>query len=137
MKKALPLFFTLAVIALFHFTKITALKFYPSIVNFLVFLVFFLSIFSQETIIQKFAKMVDGELNDAALQYTRNLTYLWSIFLFCNFLASTATIFMSDKVWMLYNGCISYLLVGTFFAIEYIVRITCLKSSTKENTLKI
>lgn len=137
MKKALPIIFTLFVIALFHFTKMTALKFYPPTVNFSVFLIFFLSIFSNETIIQKFARMVDGELNEAALAYTRNLTYLWSIFLFCNFLASIATIFLSDKIWMLYNGCISYLLVGTFFAIEYIIRVTCLKNSTKENTLKI
>jgi len=136
MKKALPILFTFFVIALFYFTKITALKFYPPVVNFSVFLLFFLSTFSKETIIQKFAKAVEGELDEFKLKYTRNLTYLWSIFLFCNFLASVATIFMSEKVWMLYNGCISYLLVGTFFGVEYIVRIICFKNSTKKNTLE-
>lgn len=77
----------------------------------------------KETVIQKFAKMIDGELSNFAKKYTRNLTYIWCIFLFLNFLISLSTIFMSDKIWMIYNGCVSYIAVGTFFIIEYIIRI--------------
>lgn len=32
-----------------------------------------------------------------------------------NFLISLATVFASEKIWALYNGFISYFLVGTFF----------------------
>jgi len=122
-KGLIPVLFTLIVIAFFYFTKITALKFYPPTVNFCIFLLFFLSIFSKETIIQKFARMTDGELSPSLVNYTRKLTYVWSIFLFINFSIALATVFLPDKFWILYNGFISYILLGMFFAIEYLIRI--------------
>lgn len=123
LKFLLPISFTFLVIFLFWYTRIFAFKFYPVIMNFSIFLVFFSSLFAKETVIQKIAKMMEGELNDFVKKYTRNLTYVWCVFLFTNFLISLATIFMSDKIWMIYNGCISYIAVGTVFIIEYIVRI--------------
>ena len=117
------IFFSLFIVVLFYFKRIVFIKYYPPIVNFSIFLVFFTSLFQKETIIQKFAKMIDGELPPLALRYTRNLTYLWSIFLFVNFSISLVTVFLSDKIWMIYNGCLSYVFVGTFFVVEYIVRI--------------
>lgn len=123
LKFLLPISFTFLVIFLFWYTRIFAFKFYPVIMNFSIFLVFFSSLFAKETVIQKIAKMMEGELNDFVKKYTRNLTYVWCVFLFTNFLISLATIFMSDKIWMIYNGCISYIAVGTVFIVEYIVRI--------------
>ncbi|MBQ9245132.1 hypothetical protein IJ182_02565 [bacterium] len=91
--------------------------------NFFIFSVFFASLFQKETIIQKFAKILDGMLTDKTAEYTRKLTYVWCIFLFCNFVFSVITIFLSDKIWILYNGFISYVLIGILFAVEYIIRI--------------
>ncbi len=120
----LPISFTLLVIFLFWYTRIFAFKFYPVIMDFLFFAMFFSSLFMKETVIQKIARMMEGgELNDFVKKYTRNLTYIWCVFLFANFLIALSTVFMDDKIWMLYNGCISYLAVGTFFIIEYIIRI--------------
>ena len=124
MKMIFPLLFTFIVIGVFHFTHLIALKFYPAAINLLIFFIFFSSIFTKETIIQKFAKLMEGkELPDIVKSYTRKLTYVWCVFLMFNFLVSSATIFMSPEVWMIYNGCISYLLTGMVFAVEYIVRI--------------
>lgn len=123
LKAIIPVLGTVCVVLLFHFSKIYALKFYPVIVNSFIFCVFFSSVFCGETIIQKIAKKMDGELTDFSRNYTRKLTYVWCIFLFVNLSISFATVFMSPKVWELYNACISYIALGVMFGVEYIVRI--------------
>ena len=123
LKAIIPVLGTVCVVLLFHFSKIYALKFYPVIVNSFIFCVFFSSVFCEETIIQKIAKKMDGELTDFSRNYTRKLTYVWCIFLFVNLSISFATVFMSPKVWELYNACISYIALGVMIGVEYIVRI--------------
>ena len=123
LKAIIPVLGTVCVVLLFHFSKIYALKFYPVIVNSFIYCVFFSSVFCEETIIQKIAKKMDGELTDFSRNYTRKLTYVWCIFLFVNLSISFATVFMSPKVWELYNACISYIALGVMFGVEYIVRI--------------
>lgn len=123
LKAIIPVLGTVCVVLVFHFSKIYALKFYPVIVNSFIFCVFFSSVFCEETIIQKIAKKMDGELTDFSRNYTRKLTYVWCIFLFVNLSISFATVFMSPKVWELYNACISYIALGVMFGVEYIVRI--------------
>lgn len=115
--------FTVSVILLFHFTRFGGLKLYPVVVNFAIFWIFLSSLFCKETVIQKFAKMTEGVLSEPVKIYTRKLTYIWCVYLFVQFLCSVMTCFMSDKIWMLYNGFLSYIFLGCFFAIEYTVRI--------------
>lgn len=119
----LPVIFTIFIICLFHFTHWVVVKYYPVVVNFLIFLMFFTSLFQKETVIQKIARAMEPDIKPKALEYTRKLTYVWAVFTFLNWLVSVATVFMSEAVWALYNGFISYLLIGMFFAVEYIVRI--------------
>ena len=123
LKPIIPFCVTICVVLLFHFSKIYALKFYPVIVNSFIFCIFFSSLFCKETIIQKFAKKIDGELTDFSRNYTRKLTYVWCVFLFINLAISVATVFMSERIWELYNACISYIALGVMFGVEYIVRI--------------
>lgn len=122
-KSLLPFLGMFAVIFLFHFTDLIVLKFYPPIVNFCLFLIFFSSIFQEKTIIQKMALLMEPDANEAVMSYTRKLTYVWAVFTFVNFLLSFWTVFLPEKIWAVYNGCISYILVGCVFIIEYIVRI--------------
>ena len=121
--RVLPFIFTICIFVLFYFKRFFVLRFYPPIMNFLIFMVFFSSLFGKETLIQKFARMSKSNLEPCELVYTKNLTYIWCIFLFLNFLVSVITIFLSDKIWMFYNCFLSYFLVGTLFIIEYIVRV--------------
>lgn len=131
LKFFIPILVTCCVIVLFHYTNIFAIKFYPVCANFTVFLIFFTSIFAKETVIQKIAKAIEGELDTFTKSYTHKLTYCWSVFTFLNFLVSLATVFMAEKWWALYNGVISYALIGSFFAVEYIVRIVLRKKFQK------
>ncbi len=123
LKPIIPFCATICVVLLFHFSKIYALKFYPVVVNSFIFCVFFLSLFCKETIIQKVAKKMDGDLTDFSRNYTRKLTYVWCVFLFVNLSISIATVFLSERIWELYNACISYVALGVMFGVEYIVRI--------------
>ena len=125
MKKTsfIPVIITFCVIFLFYVKRFVVLKFYPPICNLFLFFVFFLSLFCSETVIQKFARMCGDSLEKPAWNYTKRVTYVWVVFTFLNFLISVWTIFQSDRIWLLYNGCISYILIGLLFGVEYIVRV--------------
>lgn len=123
LKFFLPFLFTITVILIFHFTQFFAVKLYPVAANFTVFMIFFLSLFSDETVIQKIARKIEGGLDEFAKIYTRRLTYVWCVFMFANLVISIATLFMAEKWWAIYNGCISYIAIGTMFAVEYLVRL--------------
>lgn len=123
LKALVPFLVMILVIAGFHYTDIIYFKYYPPFMNFLLFVIFFSSLFQEKTIIQRFALALEPDANEHVMRYTRNLTYLWALFMFGNFIISLATVTMSTKAWALYNGVISYFFVGVFFGIEYIVRI--------------
>ena len=121
----LPFLFTLCIILLFHFTRFIALKYYPVVANLFIFTIFFSSLFTKETVIQKFAKLMERkELDEKTKVYTKNLTYVWVVFTFLNLLISIFTVFASERIWALYNGFISYILIGLIFVIEYPVRVS-------------
>ena len=131
LKFLLPLLITLTVILIFHYTQFFAVKFYPVAANLTVFMVFFTSLFAKETVIQKIAGAIEGGLDDFTRNYTRRLTYVWCVFMFVNLLISVATVFMAEKWWALYNGCVSYVAIAVMIAVEYIVRIVLRKKYQK------
>lgn len=122
LKPFLSILITLCVVLVFYIKRFIFLKFYPPLCNGFVFIVFFISLFTKETVIQKIAKACGDRLDKPAWIYTRNLTYIWCFFMFINFLISIWTIFQSDKIWILYNGCISYILIGALLGGEYVIR---------------
>ena len=108
---------------LFENFRVDFLKFYPPLMNFSIFCIFFSSLFANETIVQKIARKIEGNLTPKLLIYTKNVTIFWCVFLFVNFLISLTTVFLSNKIWAVYNGLISYILVGCAFILEFGVRI--------------
>ena len=66
---------------------------------------------------------MEPDIKPKALEYTKKLTYVWTIFAFVNWIISFTTVFLSETIWILYNGIISYALIGIFFAVEYVVRL--------------
>ena len=60
---------------------------------------------------------------NAVERYCRNVTLVWCGFFVFNATVATFTVFMaSDKAWSLYNGLISYILMGVIFIAEFLVR---------------
>ncbi len=97
--------------------------YYPVIVNILMLILFASSLWQKETMVERFARLQDPELPDYAISYTRTVTRVWCLFFIANGSISLTTSFMSLDIWTLYNGLISYLLAGSLFACEFLVRI--------------
>lgn len=99
------------------------LRLYPMLFNLAAFGVFFGSLFTRMPLAERMARLIHHELPPQAIVYTRQVTWLWSAVLLFNTLASLYTaLATSFEVWTLYNGVITYLLFGTVFLCEYLLR---------------
>jgi uncharacterized membrane protein/acyl-coenzyme A synthetase/AMP-(fatty) acid ligase len=104
------------------------LKLYPLLMNILFLAAFGSTLFFPPTMIFRFATMQDksikGSLNEKRVAaYCRKVTYVWCGFFIVNGSIAAWTIFSgSDTQWSVYNGLISYILIGTLFAGEFMVR---------------
>jgi len=104
--------------------KLMYLRLYPMLLTLLVFAFFFGSLFTRMPLAERFARMQYHELPSQGVIYTRHLTWVWCGVLLCNALVSLYTaIATSFEVWSLYNGVIVYVLFGSVFACEYVVRL--------------
>lgn len=100
------------------------LKLYPVLVSGVMLGVFGYSLVSPPSLIERFARLQEPDLPVAAIQYTRRVTQVWCVFFLVNGSIALATaLWASPKVWSLYNGVISYLLMGLLFGGEYLVRL--------------
>ncbi|MBD6944569.1 hypothetical protein [Vibrio parahaemolyticus] len=98
------------------------LKFYPVVVNICMLCVFAFSLKQPQSIIERLARLQEPELPPSGVAYTRKVTMVWCVFFVLNATFALYTCFLSVKIWTLYNGLISYLLAGSLFAGEWIVR---------------
>ncbi|MCF1427581.1 MAG: hypothetical protein LPD71_06330 [Shewanella sp.] len=105
---------------LFH--KQAWLTFYPVVVNLLMLALFATSFRQKQTIIERLARLQEPELPPAGVRYTRRVTGVWCVFFAVNGSIALATCFMPLHIWTLYNGLLSYLLAGTLFISEFLVR---------------
>ncbi|GAD80392.1 hypothetical protein [Vibrio ezurae] len=108
------------------------LTFYPVVVNLCMLVVFASSLKQPQTIIERLARLQDPDLPQSGVDYTRKVTQIWCVFFISNGLFALYTCFHSLQLWTLYNGLISYILAGSLFAIEWIVRQFLLKDRKKK-----
>jgi uncharacterized membrane protein len=97
------------------------LKLYPVVISFSFFSVFIYSIIKPPAVITMIAS-ARGKMTENAVVYTRKVTLVWCLFFILNGFIAFWTIFQSDEYWTLYNGIISYVLMGILFACEWLVR---------------
>ncbi len=99
------------------------LLFYPVLVNGVIFVVFAYTLKRPPSMIERFARLQDPDLPQAAIAYTGKVTVVWcAFFIFNGLFALFTALFASLAFWSLYNGLISYLLVGALFFGEMIIR---------------
>lgn len=69
-------------------------------------------------------KTIRGSLAEKLVEaYCKKVTIVWcAFFIFNGSIAAYTAFFASDLVWSVYNGGISYILMGLLFAGEYLVR---------------
>lgn len=99
------------------------LKFYPVLMSLGACAIFLYTLYSPPSMIERFARLHQPDLPESGVVWTRKVTQVWCIFLFCNALLALITIlFFSTKIWAIYNGFISYLLMGMLLLGELILR---------------
>ncbi len=109
--------------------EMLAIKIYPLTISFGLAVFFSYSIFRPPTIIERIARMMAPTLNERGVNYTRQVTKAWVIFFIVNGSISAWTaIYGNINVWVLYNGFISYILMGLFFSFEFLIRQTVKKN---------
>jgi uncharacterized membrane protein len=99
------------------------LRYYPVIVSIIMFIVFFGSLFNPPTIIEQIARLQTPNLSGYWVGYTRKVTIVWCGFFVLNGTLALYTCLSTNiKIWALYNGLVSYLLMGVLFVGEFIIR---------------
>jgi uncharacterized membrane protein/acyl-CoA synthetase (AMP-forming)/AMP-acid ligase II/3-hydroxymyristoyl/3-hydroxydecanoyl-(acyl carrier protein) dehydratase len=104
------------------------LKFYPLLMNGLFLAAFGSTLFFPPSMIFRFAtiqdKSIRGSLTEKRVStYCRKVTLVWCAFFVLNGSVAAWTIFFgTDALWSVYNGGISYILIGILFTGEFIVR---------------
>jgi len=112
--------------------SLLGLKSYPVLVSGVMLAVFGFSLWHPPSMIERFARLQQPDLPAHAIPYTRKVTWVWCGFFIVNGAIATATVFASDRVWALYNGLLSYILIGLLLAGEYLVRLRVQKQHTNE-----
>ena len=108
--------------------NILFVKFYPVLVNLSLLSFFGFTLWRPPSFAFRMASLHDKSLENSPSfksveRYCRNVTVGWCIFFIVNGSIATFTVFVgSDKIWSLYNGLFSYILIGLFFMVEYLVR---------------
>ena len=112
----------------FFLDNIIFIKFYPVLVNLSLLAFFGFTILRPPSFVFRMASLWDKSLNNspsrnAVERYCRNVTLVWCIFFIFNASVATFTVFKaSDRIWSLYNGLISYILMGIIFIVEFWIR---------------
>lgn len=98
-------------------------RLYPVGLNAAMLFAFGVTLIRPPSIIERIARTAGVYLDAAGIRYTRRLTIAWCVFFICNGGIALATaLIASREVWAIYNGFLSYVLGGTLFFGERIVR---------------
>jgi uncharacterized membrane protein len=99
----------------------TLLRVYPITVNIAMLVAFGATLRSGgPSMVEKFARVRRPHLDERTVRYTRRVTQVWCAFFSLNACASAATMMWGSRaLWSLYNGAVTYLLVGVLLAAEF------------------
>ncbi len=106
-----------------YFNRADFLLFYPVLMNASMLLIFFASLFAQQSAVEKIARLHEPDLPPAGVRYTRRVTQAWCVFFVANGAAALYTaLYCTYAQWALYNGLLSYVLIAAFFLLELLWR---------------
>ncbi|WP_339927102.1 hypothetical protein [uncultured Cobetia sp.] len=99
------------------------LRAYPVLVNLAMLSVFATSLWRGMPVIERLARLQEPDLSAAGVRYTRQVTRVWcGFFIFNASIAGWTALHADLATWTLYNGLISYVLMGLLFGGEWLVR---------------
>lgn len=126
--------FLTAGILCFIFNEKIFLKLYSVVISLTLLFIFASSLIFKPNIIFRFATLADRSIKGSNFEkkveaYCRKVTVTWCIFFVINGSIAAYTALhdfgsddLNDKIWSIYNGGISYVLMGLLFTVEFIIR---------------
>lgn len=96
-------------------------RLYPALLVVLALSVFVISLFGTP-VVEICGRRMGRVLDAREVAYCRRATVLWCVFLSIHLMVTIATVFADEQIWVLYNGCIAYVLLAAMFAGERFVR---------------
>lgn len=116
--------FVLVVLSLLYLWKgESTAYYYPFVMSLSMAFLFGFSLIYPPTLIERLARIKEPNLDENGIKYTRKITLIWTAFCFINAAISLGTILSNDReLWVLYNGCISYIMMGLLFGGEFLYR---------------
>lgn len=107
----------------FIFDRDEVVKLYPVLINLGLAGLFLFSLKKNNTpVIERIARLREN-LDERGVRYTRKVTIAWFFFFIFNASVSFWTFYYADlELWTFYNAFLSYILIGVFFSIEYMIR---------------
>jgi uncharacterized membrane protein len=106
------------------------LKIYPALADLIYFVIMGTSIFIPPPVVFYFINMFDKTIKDHVdpgffERYCRNTAIIWCVFFVFDGIVSLVTVFWvsdhADLIWGIYNGGITYALMGLIFVGEYFI----------------
>lgn len=109
---------------------LATLRLYPVLVNLVMLGLFSWTLLSPPSLIERLARLKEPDLPPSGVRYTRRVTQAWCVFFVLNgSIAAYTALYTSLATWTLYNGLISYLLMGLLFGAEFLLRLHVRKQS--------
>jgi len=100
-----------------------SVKLYPVLVNLSLLCLFTGSLFTQQSMVERLARLQEPDLPPSGVRYTRNVTKVWSVFFaFNGAIALGTALWANMEIWTFYNGFLAYLLIATLTGAEWLVR---------------
>jgi len=121
------MYMTLMIIAimlgLFSWDQVIAAYLYPVMVSLSFASLLGWSLLYPPSLIERFARIMEPDLDEHGVAYTRKVTMIWLAFSLANASISFVTASIDDKdLWLLYNGLVSYILIGLLMGGEFLFR---------------
>lgn len=113
----------LVMLLLYAWNSYLAPLLYPVVMSLSLALTMGFTLLYPPSMIERFARLLEPHLSVSGVRYTKKVTMAWTIFGLLNAGLAGITVIIGDRtLWTLYNGCISYILMGVLMASEYGIR---------------
>ena len=99
------------------------LKMYPVLMSLGALIIFASTLIKPPSMIERFARILEPDLPESGIIWTKKVTVIWCVFFALNAVIAGITVFFTSmKIWVIYNGFLSYLLMGLLLIGEFILR---------------
>jgi len=118
------LLFVAAALALVSlFDRDLSVRLYPAFMNAAMLIAFGQTLIQPPSMIERFARLLEPDLPESGVRYTRVVTWIWTGFFLINgAIAAWTAVYADWPAWTLYNGVIAYIAMGVLFVGEMLAR---------------